>query len=326
MANCRDPTLGFFRKPVSLLALIAHLRLTVPSTRRSGARSKRAQLTSPVLTAVDRAPCSPTPSGAFIAVTVLHRPPRPHTPGAPFSPPSLFRTCREAMGASPGPRGARLVGFERPELTRRDPHVSPKHPQERPERLTIGRERPMDGARRAPRCAPRANFSPRRPTPRLSRTHPFSHALAESHRFPGVALPSPASDIARIPAFAQGNIFRGMRPRATAALTPSASRRPTPVRPTAPAFSPFESPDLTVEARSAADVSARGAPRAGRCRGVCVHPGGVRDAFTRDMDTPAPRPSGEPARRRPQDPRASRPLPPPAASTSTQPEPLNAAR
>ena len=81
------------------------------------------------------------------------------------------------MGSSPGPRGARLVGFERPELTRRDPHVSPKHPQERPERLTIGRERPMDGARRAARCAPVANFSPRRPTPRLSRTHPFSHAL-----------------------------------------------------------------------------------------------------------------------------------------------------
>lgn len=230
---------------------------------------------------------------------LLHRPPRPHTPGAPFSPPSLLRTCREAMGASPAPRGARLVGFERPELTRRDPHVSPKHPQERPERLTIGRERPMDGARRAPRCAPLANFSPRRPTPRLSRTHPFSHTLAESHRFPGVALPSPASDIAAFPAFAQGNMFRGMRPRATAALTPSASRRPTPVRPTAPAFSPFESPDLTVEARSAADVSARGAPRAGRCRGVCVHPGGVADALTRDMDTPAPRPSGEPARRRP---------------------------
>ena len=278
-----------------------------------------------MLTAVDRAPCSPTPSGAFIAVasSLVHL---ARTPGAPFSPPSLYRTCREAMGASPGPRGARLVGFERPELTRRDPHVSPKHPQERPERLTIGRERPMDGARDAPRCAPVANFSPRRPTPRLSRTHPFSHTLAESHRFPGVALPSPASDIAAFPAFAQGNIFRGMRPRATAALTPSASRRPTPVRPTAPAFSPFESPDLTVKARSAADVSARGAPRAGRCRGVCVHPGGVADALTRDMDTPAPRPSGEPARRRPQDPRASRPLPPPAASTSTQPEPLNAAR
>jgi hypothetical protein len=291
-------TLGFFRDRVSLLALIAHLRLTVPSTRRFGARSKRAQLTSPVLTAVDRAPCSPTPSGAFIAVTssTAHL---ARTPGAPFSPPSLLRTCREAMGASPAPRGARLVGFERPELTRRDPHVSPKHPQERPERLTIGRERPMDGARRAPRCAPLANFSPRRPTPRLSRTHPFSHTLAESHRFPGVALPSPASDIAAFPAFAQGNMFRGMRPRATAALTPSASRRPTPVRPTAPAFSPFESPNLTVEARSAADVSARGAPRAGRCRGVCVHPGGVADALTRDMDTPAPRPSGEPARRRP---------------------------
>ena len=172
-------------------------------------------------------------------------PPPPPTspgPGRTFFTPSLFRTCREAMGAFTRPRGARLVGFERPELTRRDPHVSPKHPQERPERLTIGRERPMDGARDAPRCAPVANFSPRRPTPRLSRTHPFSHALAESHRFPGVALPSPASDIARIPAFAQGNIFRGMRPRATAALTPSASRRPTPVRPTAPAFSPFESP------------------------------------------------------------------------------------
>lgn len=191
-------------------------------------------------------------------------PPPPSTspshPGRTFFTPVAFpRTCREAMGASPpAPRGARLVGFERPELTRRDPHVSPKHPQERPERLTIGRERPMDGARRAPRCAPLANFSPRRPTPRLSRTHPFSHALAESHRFPGVALPSPSSDIAAFPAFAQGNIFRGMRPRATAALTPSASRRPTPVRPTAPAFSPFESPDLTVEARSAADVSAAG--------------------------------------------------------------------
>ena len=149
-------TLGFFRNRVSLLALIAHLRLTVPSTRRSGARSKRAQLTSPVLTAVGRAPCSPTPSGAFIAVTssTVHL---ARTRGAPFSPPSLFRTCREAMGRLPAPRGARLVGFERPELTRRDPHVSLTHPQERPERLTIGRERPMDGARDAPRCAPLAN-------------------------------------------------------------------------------------------------------------------------------------------------------------------------
>ena len=257
---------------------------------------------------------------------LLPRPPRPD-PGRTFFTPVAFpNVSRSDGGVSGGPRGARLVGPERPELTRRDPHVPPKHPQERPERLTIGRERPMDGARRAPRCAPTRKLFPSRPTPRLSRTHPFSHALAESHRFPGVALPSPASDIAAFPAFAQGNIFRGMRPRATAALTPSASRRPTPVRPTAPAFSPFESPDLTVEARSAADVSARGAPRAGRCRGVCVHPGGVRDALTRDMDTPAPRPSGEPARRRPQDPRASRPLPPPAASTSTQPEPLNAAR
>ncbi len=256
-------------------------------------------------------------------------PPPPTSPGPGahlFHPRRFTERVAKRWGRFPGPRGARLVGPERPELTRRDPHVSLTHPQERPERLTIGRERPMDGARRAPRCAPRANFSPRRPTPRLSRTHPFSHALAESHRFPGVALPSPASDIAAFPAFAQGNIFRGMRPRATAALTPSASRRPTPVRPTAPAFSPFESPDLTVEARSAADVSARGAPRAGRCRGVCVHPGGVADALTRDMDTPAPRPSDEPARRPPQDPRASQPLPPPAASTSTQPEPLNAAR
>ena len=256
---------------------------------------------------------------------LLPRPPRPH-PGRTFFTPVALPNVSRSDGGVSRPRGARLVGFERPELTRRNPHVSPKHPQERPERLTIGRERPMDGARRAARCAPVANFSPRRPTPRLSRTHPFSHALAESHRFPGVALPSPASDIAAFPAFAQGNIFRGMRPRATAALTPSASRRPTPVRPTAPAFSPFESPDLTVEARSAADVSARGAPRAGRCRGVCVDPGGVADALTRDMDTPAPRPSGEPARRPLKDPRASRPLPRPAASTSTQPEPLNAAR
>ena len=221
------------------------------------------------------------------------------------------------MGASTRPPGRapcrlRTTRTDAPRPTR-IPYTSagaPRASHDRP-RTTDGRRAPRTEVRPA-----RANFSPRRPTPRLSRTHPFSHALAESHRFPGVALPSPASDIAAFPAFAQGNIFRGMRPRATAALTPSASRRPTPVRPTAPAFSPFESPDLTVEARSAADVSARGAPRAGRCRGVCVHPGGVADALTRDMDTPAPRPSGEPARRRPQDPRASRPLPPPAASTS----------
>ena len=156
--NSHDSRL-FSEPSLSPLALIAHLRLTVPSTRRSGARSKRAQLTSPVLTAVGRAPCSPTPSGAFIAVTssTVHL---ARTRGAPFSPPSLFRTCREAMGRLPAPRGARLVGFERPELTRRDPHVSLTHPQERPERLTIGRERPMDGARRAPRCAPRAQTFP----------------------------------------------------------------------------------------------------------------------------------------------------------------------
>ena len=86
----------FSEPSLSPLALIAHLRLTVPSTRRFGARSKRAQLTSPVLTAVDRAPCSPTPSGAFIAVTssTAHL---ARTPGAPFSPPSLLRTCREAI-------------------------------------------------------------------------------------------------------------------------------------------------------------------------------------------------------------------------------------
>ena len=165
----------FSEPSLSPLALIAHLRLTVPSTRRFGARSKRAQLTSPVLTAVDRAPCSPTPSGAFIAVAV-HRPPRPD-PGRTFFTPVAFPNVSRSDGGVSRPRGARLVGFERPELTRRNPHVSPKHPQERPERLTIGRERPMDGARRPPRCAPVANFSPRRPTPRLSRTHPFSHAL-----------------------------------------------------------------------------------------------------------------------------------------------------
>ena len=170
---------------------------------------------------------------------LLPRPPRPD-PGRTFFTPVAFpNVSRSDGGVSGGPRGARLVGPERPELTRRDPHVPPKHPQERPERLTIGRERPMDGARRAPRCAPTRKLFPSRPTPRLSRTHPFSHALAESHRFPGVALPSPASDIAAFPAFAQGNIFRGMRPRATAALTPSASRRPTPVRPTAPLFHPL---------------------------------------------------------------------------------------
>ena len=244
---------------------------------------------------------------------LLHRPPRPD-PGRTFFTPVAFQNVSRSDGAFTRPPGRapcrlRTTRTDAPRPTR-IPYTSAGAP-----RASHDRPRTTDG-RRAPthRGAPRSqtNFSPRRPTPRLSRTHPFSHALAESHRFPGVALPSPASDIAAFPAFAQGNIFRGMRPRATAALTPSASRRPTPVRPTAPAFSPFESPDLTVEARSAADVGARGAPRAGRCRGVCVHPGGVADALTRDMDTPAPRPSGEPARRRPQDPRASRPLPPPA--------------
>ena len=102
-------------------------------------------------------------------------PPSPTSPGPgrTFFTPVAFANVSRSDGGVSRPRGARLVGFERPELTRRDPHVSPKHSQERPERLTIGRERPMDGARRAPRCAPLTNFSPRRPTPRLSRTHLF---------------------------------------------------------------------------------------------------------------------------------------------------------
>jgi hypothetical protein len=256
---------------------------------------------------------------------LLPRPPRPDPGRTFFTPVALPNVSRSDGGVSRPPGRApcrlRTTRTDAPRPTR-VPYTSagaPRASHDRP-RTTDGRRAPRTEVRPAHKLFP----SPPHATA-LSNT-PFSHTLAESHRFSGVALPSPASDIAAFPAFAQGNIFRGMRPRATAALTPSASRRPTPVRPTAPAFSPFESPDLTVEARSAADVSARGAPRAGRCRGVCVHPGGVRDAFTRDMDTPAPRPSGEPARRPPQDPRASRPLPPPAASTSTQPEPLNAAR
>ena len=90
-------------------------------------------------------------------------PPSPTSPGPgrTFFTPVAFQNVSRSDGGVSRPRGARLVGFERPELTRRDPHVSLTHPQERPERLTIGRERPMDGARRAPRCAPLANFSPR---------------------------------------------------------------------------------------------------------------------------------------------------------------------
>ena len=124
--------------------MIAHLRLTVPSTRRSGARSKRAQLTSPVLTAVGRAPCSPTPSGAFIAVTssTVHL---ARTRGAPFSPPSLFRTCREAMGRLPRPPGRapcrlRTTRTDAPRPTR-IPYTSagaPRASHDRP-RTTDGR-------------------------------------------------------------------------------------------------------------------------------------------------------------------------------------------
>lgn len=93
----------FSEPSLSPLALIAHLRLTVPSTRRFGARSKRAQLTSPVLTAVDRAPCSPTPSGAFIAVAV-HRPPRPD-PGRTFFTPVAFPNVSRSDGGVSRPPG-----------------------------------------------------------------------------------------------------------------------------------------------------------------------------------------------------------------------------
>lgn len=93
----------------SEVSLIAHLAGPVPLTRGPGARSKRARLTSPELTRVDRAPCSPTPSGAFSLRRPRARRPRASTPGAHLFHPSRFsRTCREAMGAR-RPRGARAA-------------------------------------------------------------------------------------------------------------------------------------------------------------------------------------------------------------------------
>ena len=90
----------------SEVSLIAHLAGPVPLTRGPGARSKRARLTSPELTRVDRAPCSPTPSGAFIAVTssTVHL---ALTPRAHLFHPRRFspNVSRSDGGVSPAPPG-----------------------------------------------------------------------------------------------------------------------------------------------------------------------------------------------------------------------------
>ena len=102
--------LGFFRNRVSLLALIAHLRLTVPS---DATLWRALEACSAHVARVDRGrPCAMQSYavGCVHRRHLLHRPPRPHTPGAPFSPPSLFpERVAKRWGRLSRPPGARAL-------------------------------------------------------------------------------------------------------------------------------------------------------------------------------------------------------------------------
>ena len=109
----------------SEVSLVAHLAGPVPLTRGPGARSKRARLTSPELTRVDRAPCSPTPSGAFSLRRPRARRPSLHPLRALFFTPRAFpNVSRSDGGASPS-RGARRRPAERSGLTPPGPQIPP---------------------------------------------------------------------------------------------------------------------------------------------------------------------------------------------------------
>ena len=145
----------------SEVSLIAHLAGPVPLTRGPGARSKRARLTSPELTRVDRAPCSPTPSGAFSLRRPPRAPPRASTPGgAPFHPSRFSRTCREAMGrvalegrAPPTRRTIRTdaPGPPNPSVI---PSGTPRSSHDR-RRTSSGPRAPRRGVRPVPKLFPR---------------------------------------------------------------------------------------------------------------------------------------------------------------------------
>lgn len=109
----------------SEVSLIAHLAGPVPLTRGPGARSKRARLTSPELTRVDCAPCSPTPSGAFSLRRPRARRPSLHPLRALFFTPRAFpNVSRSDGGASPS-RGARRRPAEQSGLTPPGPQIPP---------------------------------------------------------------------------------------------------------------------------------------------------------------------------------------------------------
>ena len=138
--------------------------------------------------------------------------------------------------------------------------------------------------RREVRPLPKLFPSPHGHLGRRGRLLVFFSALAPSP-FPAGARAPAGSDRPRSPVVAQGNIFRGVRPRATTALARGASRLPTPVRPNGPHFFPFEFPP-----------DARAGPR--RVPRLTLRPGAA-----------APRGRPRPPRRYPSHPRPLEPSP-----------------
>ena len=149
------------------------------STRRFGARSKRAQLTSPVLTAVDRAPCSPTPSGAFIAVasSLAHL---ARTRAHLFHPRRFCERVAKRWGRLPAPGRApcrlRTTRTDAPRPTR-IPYTSAGAP-----RASHDRPRTTDGRR-----APRTEVRPARelfPSPPHATAHSNTSFFSHPRRVP----------------------------------------------------------------------------------------------------------------------------------------------
>ena len=203
-------------------------------TRGPGARSKRARLTSPELTRVDRAPCSPTPSGAFSLRRPRARRPSLHPLRALFFTPRAFpNVSRSDGGASPS-RGARRRPAERSGLTPRAPNPS-VIPSGAP-RASHDRRRTGSGPRAPRRGAPLPQTFPLAPRPPRPGCVFFS-ALAPSP-FPTGARPPAGSDRPDPP-----SSRRETYSEACARPPPRARARrvelPTPVRPNGPHFSPL---------------------------------------------------------------------------------------
>ena len=144
----------------------------------------------------------------------------------------------------------------------------------------------------------------------------FFSALAPSP-FPAGARPPAGSDRPRSPVVAQGNIFRGVRPRAAIALARGASRLPTPVRPNGPHFFAFQSllgrapgpggvPRLTLRPGAAAPRGRPRPPRRYPSRPRPLEPSPrVFDTLAPGLPNPA-RPTRGAARRRARYPRSRR--------------------